>query len=277
MEEYAGRILKVLVYIEEHLDEELNIETLSRVACYSPFHLHRIFQGIVGETVHQYAKRLKLERAASRLRYRDDPVTEIAMDSYDTPSSFTKAFKQQMGMSPQRYRSLHNIVIKKIEEIPMIKPETIEKKLPFLPLLFIRRVGSYHESPMEAWKAMWSFIHEQKINPEKLRYFGISHDNPEVTEAVKLRYDAAIWSPSKIKIQGEVGEQILKGGKYAIFHHHGSYEGLKDTFNQIFLKWLPQTKEGFDETRTIFTEYFYLEHRESAPEKLLTKIHIPLL
>lgn len=65
-EEYVKRMLKVLVYIDEHLDDELTMEALAKVASYSPFHFHRIFQAVTGETVHRYVKRLRLQAAGKR-------------------------------------------------------------------------------------------------------------------------------------------------------------------------------------------------------------------
>ena len=220
-EEYVKRILKVLIYIEENIDEELTMDELARVACYSPFHFHRIFQAIVGETIHQYVKRLRMQRAAGKLRYTERPVTEIALDTnYDTPSAFTKAFKQFMGASPKRYRALYvavNTMTQKIKELPMIKPDKIEKNLPDLSLLFVRRYGNYTQSPWEAWQAMIGFINENHLDRSKMRYFGLSHDDPQVTIEDKLRYDAAILAPQGAKEKGEIGRQVLKGGKYAIF------------------------------------------------------------
>jgi len=93
--DYVKRILKVLIYIEDHIEEEISIEELAKVSCHSPFHFHRIFHMVVGETVYKYVRRLMLEKAASKLRYTERPITDIAMDTqYDTPSAFTRAFKQ---------------------------------------------------------------------------------------------------------------------------------------------------------------------------------------
>lgn len=280
-DEYVRRILKVLVYIEKNIDEELTVGELAKLACYSPFHFQRIFQAIVGQTVHQYVKRLRIQRAAGKLRYTNQPVTEIALDtSYDTPSAFTKAFKQFMGTSPKRYRALHNAIntiTQKIKELPMIHPDKIEKNLPDLSLYFIRRYGNYTKSPWEAWPAMIGFINENYLDRSKMRYFGICHDAPQVTSEEKLRYDAAIFSPEKISEKGEVGRQVLKGGKYAIFIHHGSYHGLEETFNKIFLKWLPGSQENLDEDRPVFCEYFNMEYVKTEPENLVTKLYIPLL
>ncbi len=121
----------------------------------------------------------------------------------------------------------------------MIQPNKIEKNMSDLNLLFVRKYGSYTQSPREAWQAMLGFIDKNHLNRLHMRYFGISHDDPQVTNECKLRYDAAILAPQGAKEKGEVGRQTLKGGKYAIFMHHGPYEGLEETFNIIFLKWLP--------------------------------------
>lgn len=280
-EEYIRRIVKVMIYIEKNIDEELTMEQLAKIACYSPFHFHRIFQAIVGETIHKYVKRLRMQTAAGKLRYTNRPITEIALDAnFETPSAFTKAFKQFIGSSPKSYRALHtavNTMTQKIKELPMIKPDKIEQSLPDLHLLFIRRHGKYTDSSRLAWQAMTSFIDENHLNRSTLRYFGISHDDPLVTNEEKLRYDAAILAPQGIKEKGEISSQVLKGGKYAIFSHHGSYAGLEETFNKIFLKWLPDAKETFDETRSVFCEYFHMEYTKTAPEKLVTKLYIPLM
>lgn len=274
-EEYVKRMLKVLIYIEENIDEDLTMQELAKQAYYSPFHFHRVFQAIVGETVHKYVKRLRIQRAAGKLLYTNQPVTEIALDSsYDTPSAFTKAFKQFMGTAPKRYRALYkavNTMTMKLKELPMIHPDKIEKHLPDLNLFFIRRHGNYTQSPWEAWQAMISFINDNQLDRLRMRYFGISHDDPHVTGEDKMGYDAAILTPHGNK------RQLLKGGKYAIFTHHGAYYGLEETFNKIFLKWLPDSQETFDESRPVFCEYFNIEYIKTEPEKLITKLYIPLL
>ena len=159
----------------------------------------------------------------------------------------------------------------------MIHSDKIEKNLPDLNVFFIRKYGNYAKSPWEAWQSMIGFINENHLDRSKMRYFGLSHDDPQVTSENKLRYDAAILAPLGAKEKGEVGCQTLKGGKYAIFTHHGSYEGLETAFNKIFLKWLPDSREKFDESRPVFCEYFHMEYVKTEPDKLVTKLYIPLI
>ena len=71
---YRNRILRVQLFIEEHLDEELALEQLARLAHFSPYHFHRVFRAMVGETVGEHVRRLRLERAALRLSSTDRPV-----------------------------------------------------------------------------------------------------------------------------------------------------------------------------------------------------------
>lgn len=280
-EEYIRRVLKVLIFIDENIEEEMTIEQLAKIACYSPYHFHRIFQAVVGETLHRYVKRLRMEKAASKLIYSADPVTEIALDAcYETPSAFTKAFKQLMGKSPKDYREINSVVVaiaQKIKDLPMIKPDKIENNVPELELLFIRRSGSYMKSPWEAWQAMEAFIDASRLDRKKLRFFGIANDNPQITNEEKLRFDACITAPPGLKVQGEVGRQVIKGGKYAIFTHTGPYQDLTSTIENIFLKWFPASKEILDEDRKDYLEYLNKELVDTAPEKLITKIFIPLV
>ena len=249
-EDYVKRIFKVLIYIEDHIEEEISIAELAKVSCHSLFHFHRIFHMVVGEPVYKYVRRLRLEKAASKLRYTAHPITDIAMDTqYDTPSAFTRAFKQSIGHSPRNYRTLFkevNAMSQKIAELPIIRPDKIEITMD-LELFFIRKWGEYSESGPQAWEIMHAFIAENCLDKAKLRYFGITHDDPHVTTEDKLRYDACILAPRNVQPKGVVGKQTLKGGRYAIFTHIGPYDKIDETYDRIFFKWLADSKETIDE------------------------------
>src|SRR5262249_26256763 len=100
-QDYRERIVRTLVYIQGRLDEELELAELAGVAAFSPFHFHRIFRGLVGESVKEYVRRLRLERAARCLKQESRPVTEIALQAgFETHESFTRAFTAMFGESP---------------------------------------------------------------------------------------------------------------------------------------------------------------------------------
>jgi AraC family transcriptional regulator len=102
-----GCIEAVKRYIREHINEPLNRETLAAVAGFSVPHFHRVFTAQVGESAASYVRRLRLERAGRKLRMGAVDITEVALAAgYDTHAAFSKAFKQQFGLSPSEFRQL---------------------------------------------------------------------------------------------------------------------------------------------------------------------------
>lgn len=106
--EYIGRVERVIDYIYAHSGEDLTLEGLADVAAFSRFHFHRVFSAIVGETVSDFIKRVRLQRAASLLSYNpSESVTDIAMDSgFSNSSVFARAFKSRLGVTASEWREL---------------------------------------------------------------------------------------------------------------------------------------------------------------------------
>jgi AraC family transcriptional regulator len=104
---YEGRVNAVMDYIEAHLGDELTVEQLAEVAHFSPYHFHRIFSAMTGETLGGFIARVRLEHAASRLVAQPRrPVTDIALEcGFASPSSFSRAFREAYGTTPTGWRS----------------------------------------------------------------------------------------------------------------------------------------------------------------------------
>ena len=85
----------------------LDRETLADVAGFSVPHFHRIFTAHTGESAISYVRRVRLERAARKLRMGAVDITEVALAAgYDSHAAFSKAFRQQFGLSPSEFRQL---------------------------------------------------------------------------------------------------------------------------------------------------------------------------
>lgn len=103
---YQERILRVLQHIQENLDQDLDVRELANIACFSQAHFHRFFKGMLGESLGEHIRRLRLERAALRLLVTDQNVTNIALDAgYETPEAFCRVFRRMFGSPPTAYRS----------------------------------------------------------------------------------------------------------------------------------------------------------------------------
>ena len=107
LQDRSDLIEDVKRYIREHINEPLDRETLAAVAGFSIPHFHRVFTAQVGQSAISYIRRLRLERAARKLRMGAVDITEVALAAgYDTHAAFSKAFKQQFGLSPSEFRQL---------------------------------------------------------------------------------------------------------------------------------------------------------------------------
>ena len=107
VQEYRQCIEGVKRYIREHIGEPLDRETLAAVAGFSIPHFHRVFTAHVGESAISYVRRLRLERAGRKLRMGAVDITEVALAAgYDSHAAFSKAFKQQYGLSPSEFRQM---------------------------------------------------------------------------------------------------------------------------------------------------------------------------
>src|SRR5262245_38354273 len=140
---YSERVQRVVDYLAEHLDETLDLETLARVACFSPYHFHRIYRGLLGETLNETVRRLRLHRAAIDLLDRELSIERTARRAgYASQAAFTRAFCSEYGKPPARYRALQRDVRIKEEQNPaMYQVEIII--LPGLRVAMIEHRGDY--------------------------------------------------------------------------------------------------------------------------------------
>ncbi len=103
--EYLAAISQVVAYVQASLDESITPGKLARVAGFSPHHFHRIFRAIVGESVMDFVRRLRLERAAYRLKSSQVSVATVALDAaYGSQEAFARVFQAYFGLAPRDYR-----------------------------------------------------------------------------------------------------------------------------------------------------------------------------
>jgi AraC family transcriptional regulator len=278
---YQERLNRVLVHIQKSLDESLTINRLAEVACLSPFHFHRIFSSHVGETVAEYVRRLRLERAAMRVAFTGESVTDTALGAgYETPAAFARAFRERFGMSPSEFRGQQRETMPSIaekstgKEIIDLKPEM--REFAETKVLFARRTGAYGEAAMGAWEALMGFAYKNRLMTDETLMIGISHDDPAITEVKKIRCDACITFSGNLQPEGEIGMQTISGGRYAVFLHKGAYVGMPETYRNIFVGWLA-TSGCTLRDQPCFELYLNRDPCRTKPENLRTEIWVPVV
>jgi AraC family transcriptional regulator len=276
--DYRRRILAVQLFVQQRLDEELPLERLARVAHFSPFHFHRIFRAITGEAVHEYVRRLRLERAALHLRTTDRPVTQVAFDAgYATHEAFSRAFRQQFGTAPSRYRAGRALVTRKeigamAEATAVERPVRVES-FPPRRVAFLRHVGPYNAcGPTFGRLAAWAGP-RGLLGPGAM-CLGVCSDDPDVTPADKCRMDCCVTVPDDFNGDGEVAAQTLPGGPHAVLTHRGPYEGLPESYRWLYGAWLPAS--GREPGNAPPFEVYRNNPQTTPPGELLTDICLPL-
>jgi transcriptional regulator GlxA family with amidase domain len=100
-----ARLRRVRDLLAAHPEEPADLAAMARAACFSKFHFLRLFRQAYGETPRRYLARLRLERARALLETTERSVTEICFAvGYESPASFSLAFRQHAGAPPERYR-----------------------------------------------------------------------------------------------------------------------------------------------------------------------------
>jgi AraC family transcriptional regulator len=266
---YIQSVYKVIFYIEQNYGYELSLEELSSVAGFSKYHFHRIFKSITGENLSDYIRRVRLSSTTLKLKT-NQKITHIAMNSgYETNASFSRAFKKHFGMTPTEFSK--DAKTKKGNN--MLEPEIIEIK--DIELFYVRATGEYRQSVEESWNKIIEYAYKNNLFGKIKARYGIAHDNPNVIESEKIRYDACIETDDiGLEPDGDVTSKIITGGTYAKFVHVGSYEDL-DKAHEALSNWIIDS--GIElRNAPVFHKYLDLDPREMEPEKLQTEIYVPV-
>ena len=275
--DYIQRINKVVAYINNHLDETLDLKKLANEAALSDFHFHRIFKTLKGEAIGGYITRLRLEAIARLLRYTTLTIEEIAFNiGYETTASLSKAFKKQYGISPTEYRTNKDTYIMKKEiinpDLALKAPKivTLEPKN----LIYVALTGAYGSLDYgKAYEQLWAVIKAQKLFTKGIESICISYDDPKITEGSLQRSDVCLAIHKPATPQEEVSCKTLAGGKYAVFFYQGSYENLSQVYDTA-VRWV------IDQQYTLREEPFFEKYlndaRRTPKEKLKTEIYIPI-
>lgn len=283
-QDYEERILRVQMHIQKHLDSQLGIEELAGVACFSPWHFNRIFRAMTGESLMDYARRLKLERSAWDLKYTARSVTDIAFDAgYENHESFSRAFKKKFLLPPRDYRESGSRIELSpendfypqhtIKRYGGTKMEVRIENLEEITVASVRHTGSYFESHT-AWQKLCGSESVMKNAVMPPLCVGVCYDDPDITEKDKIRYDACIKVNEDFIPETGVIKQKIMGGKFAVLTHRGSYDGLHDCYRWLYGEWLPSS--GYEPGLAPSLEIYRNSPETTPPEELVTDICIPI-
>jgi len=308
--EYRARINRVIDYIDRHISRELRLEELARTAHFSPFHFHRIFRAMTGETLNGYIQRRRADLAANALiAHPKATITEIALDhGYSGSDAFARAFRERFGMSATKWRSGGSAAWSKNRQakgkdrhtdgkngqeffsgfdqdegdrnssrrsfMDTSKFKVEVKEAPALTVAYVRHVGPFQQMGQAFEKLMrWAGPRGLLRFPET-QSLAIYHDNPEITETDKLRSDACITVPPDTNVEGEIGKMTVPGGLFAVARAEIAQSEFGEAWDALMSEWLPGS--GYQPDDRMCYE-LYLNDPKTHPEgKFIIEIHEPV-
>lgn len=306
--EYLHRIHKVQDYIELHLNEALSLEELSNIAGFSKFHFHRIFKGLIQETLSQYVNRLKIEKATNLLVHRlDMSITDIAYYfGFSDSAVFSRSFKNYYKISPIEYRNQYSKNCKEPYKISQYNEEVVKnncknkenfkssknlirgkikgeitiRDIQNMKVIYNRYIGEYknlEDFSKIMMGRLLEYLSEQKlIDMDKSKVLSIYHDNPEFTKQKQLRTSLCITVPydSYIEENNDIGSMVISDGKYIVGYFEIFREQYSDAWDYMYEQWLTNSQYRL---RDSYPFEIYLNDPTKHPEnKHFVEIYLPI-
>jgi AraC family transcriptional regulator len=280
---YKQKVSEVLIYIDNHLSDELNVKQLSELFGISFYHFHRILKAYLNEPLGSYINRQRLETAIKLIRYSDESLTDIAIKiGYNDCSAFSKAFSKEFGISPQEFKTNRAVILNthidyKINDsgniIADIKPKIIQLADKYV--VYTRFTGEYGCSAFSStWEDFLGFAIQNKLlgwNPD---IFSIYHDLPSEVGIDNCVTDFCIATSKQFVPVGNMSCKWITGGKYAVFRYKGSYELLWELYETIYRVLVINTNLKLRDLPVIEKYLHYTSKND--PQNFLTEIYIPI-
>ena len=286
---YVARINRVFDHIDAHLADPLDLDSLASVANFSPWHFHRLFKALTGETLAGRVRRRRLEVAAGRLlAVPQHGAFEIALDvGFASAAVFTRAFRSHFGVTPTAWRrgahrdwfAAQQTQLSKIRQAqgnarqalmhgfredaqlwPMghVAPTgaaamNVElKTFPAVRVAYLRHVGPYAGVGIAStWQRLAAWAEPHGLMQPRRTMYGVCHDDPELTPPQMCRYDACVEVDAAFAPRGEVGVQTIAGGRYACARFAGTPEQIHDGWARLMREWLPDSGYQIDDRISI--------------------------
>lgn len=258
--DHLEQIQRAVDFIEDHLNGDLNVDVIAKVAGFSRWHFQTVFSAAVGDSLKEYIRTRRLTKAMSELAT-DKRILDIALDAgFESQESFTRAFKSMFGSTPGECRkaginSLHlkkiRITIEYLDHLyGGINMEPFYRSMPEMKIVGCRgkfiSVLSPDKNNMVVIPALWQNfmprVHEIK-NAKSPVNLGVCYEVPagEGSRADECMYMAATEVTSFEDVPAGMESFTIPAGEYAVFTHKGALENFEHTMNYIYGSWLPKS------------------------------------
>ncbi|MGJ7613880.1 MULTISPECIES: AraC family transcriptional regulator [unclassified Variovorax] len=261
---YRERVSRVVAAIVADPMAGHRLEDLARMAHFSPFHFHRVYSSIAGETVAATVRRVRLALATRLLEAGDQSVTQVAMAvGYDSPQAFTRAFGQFTGQSPRDFQQQMQRVALNAGAVTSVR--IVERPA--------QRVQALrHQGPLSTIPHTQRRLRVHAGDRAVSEWLGVSCGDP--ADAAGFRYYAAAASPQAWPANAEMQTLDLPAGRYALHSLAGPYARINAAVNALYARWLPES--GYEPDDRPALEHYLNSPRTVSQAGLRTELLIPI-
>ena len=296
---YIRSVNKALQYIDENLDTDLSLEKISEVACFSPFHFHRIFKAVTNETLNAYIVRKRIEKVASVLMHKPEvSITELSVQfGFNSNSSLTRAFKKHYHISPSEFRKKNNSRFSKIGKIESKNGQEqvvfeeyicsidhlknwiemnakIEiREMAKLELAYVTSIGVQNIAPAYDTLVKWATPLGLLKHPDT-KMVTIYHDSFKTTSPEKVRMSACITLTEPVKVSGNIGKTSIEKGKFIVGSFVITLSEFEKSWNSLFV-WMAEN--GYQKADRDPFEIYHNDYRAHPEKKCIVDYYIPVL
>jgi AraC family transcriptional regulator len=291
------RINEALLFIDEHIAAQLTLANVSAIAHYSPFHFHRLFKIITGETLTSYINRKRIEKSAAFIiRNKQVKVADLYTKlGFDSNSSFTRTFKKIYGLSPTQFKSNSPNKFTKVEQVnskngqkkvifrhylsthndkEWINANGIMaiKELPAIKVAYLINIGEAHL--MQSFQKLidWAETKNLHQHPD-FKMLTIYHDSYKITNPTKIKTSAGIMVNDTIKPVGEIALRTIKGGKFVVSRFEIPLTAFAKAWRSLFV-WL--NENGYRKRDEDCFEIYQNDFRQHPEQKSIVAFYIPI-
>lgn len=277
---HQNSVNQAFEFIDENLDGDLSLESISAASYFSPFHFHRIFKFITQETLNGYITRRRVEKSAIALIHKEITVSEIALKyGFNDSSSFTRAFKKFYGVSPTEFKKQHPHKFSKIRQLKskngQAYPCTDEyiyhmenlknwikmnskievKEMPQMEVAYVSCVGSQDLGvafdKLIKWATPKGLMHDQT------QMMTVYYDSFKFTEASKVRMKACLLLDQKQDVRGEVHLSTIESGRFVVARFEITPEEFEKSWTGLFV-WMNENGYKKADMKAYFIPLFNL-------------------
>ena len=242
---WLDRVRRVKHHVRNNLSTNLNLEELAQVAHSSPYHFHRIFKAVCGETIAAFARRARLERAAYLMKATPErDLSSIALEvGYPALSEFSRSFKGHYGLAPNKWNRSSPLntgpVCEKLD--PQNHGWDFEAKIvqhQECRIAYVRMQTWFEvEKLKRGFEILTRWLENKGINWRELEMVGMSWDHYLTTPLEKIRYDLAFPVPLHTSGDHEIGIYTLPTFKAVEVHCHGPLNIVADAWDYLYDDW----------------------------------------